>query len=147
MSATRKHPIDELIRTASEASALMWRCYDTHIGTARYDPKWQEKATEIFAQCNACDERLLRLKNLRDRALGAKSNGSKNEKTGEVACQVVEAEWDVRKFRHLLSLHGESDPRDDDWKARQLRLMSGLRNAIARLVDVSERDENLNGAE
>lgn len=141
MAASRKHPVDELIRIATDASELMWRCYHNHLGTVRYDDAWQVRATEILARCTGCDERLLKLKDLRTRTLGPKPVRAEPPPPDELRLQSEEAEWDVRRLRHLLACHDASQPQDENWKAQQLRLMTGLRNAMSRLVDVSEKRE------
>jgi hypothetical protein len=145
MSAPRKHPVHESIRIATEATALMWRCYDNHIATARYDHGWKLKATEIFARCTACEERLLRLKQLRTRVLGPIANGAEPSSEIEHRMPVAEAEWEVRKLQHLLAYHESMPSHNEDWKTLQIRLISGLRNAVVRLVDATEKERGLNG--
>jgi len=145
MAAPRKHPVDELIRIATEATALMWRCYDNHIKTPQYDRDWELKAQEILARCTACDERLARLKLLRVQALGPKRNEAAQQPPEELTLQRGEAEWNVRRFRHLLICHEKSSRRDGNWKAQQLRIMTALRNAMIRLVEASEEGTNGKG--
>ena len=67
MSAPRKHPIDRTLELAEETAEIMWRIYHAHLG-ARRNIRWQEEAQELYARCVECDNVVLHLKHLREKA-------------------------------------------------------------------------------
>jgi hypothetical protein len=137
MAAPREHPIERLIIIVEETAKVMWRAYDSHISTARYDAVWQAKASEIFSRCNACEERILNLKHLRTVNHGPRVT-SPGDMNAEARGRVDEAEWEVRKLRLLLASHAENLRPDEKWKAEQLRLLTALKNSVGKLVRVVE---------
>jgi hypothetical protein len=139
MSVPRPHPIDRLIPIVEETAKLMWRAYDAHISTPRYDESWQAKASDIFSRCNACEERVLKLKHLRTTTYGSKMTRP-NGNAAEACGQLDEAEWELRKLRVLLASHAETMRPDEKWKAEQLRLLTALRNAVGKLVRAVEEN-------
>jgi hypothetical protein len=139
MSALPLHPVDRLIELAQESASLMWSAYEAHIAVARYDPEWRNKASEMFARCSACDDRMMRLKYLRAKVLGPRSKpGACEISTQELA----EAEWRLRKLQLLLQTHHESQPRDARWKEREISLMEGLKKAVSALAQLLPSPEN-----
>jgi hypothetical protein len=141
MAAPREHPINRLVIIVEETARLMWRAYDAHISTPRYDEAWQVKASEIFSRCNACEERVFKLKHIRTTTYGSKTTRPAGSDLDAAAhARTDDAEWEVRKLRVLLASHAESFRPDEKWKMEQLRLLTALKNAVGKLVRMVEEN-------
>jgi hypothetical protein len=68
MSHHRQHPVDRLIATLEETASLMWQSYEAHMNLQLGTDEWFQKGIAIRLSCIACDERVERLKRIREGA-------------------------------------------------------------------------------
>jgi hypothetical protein len=64
MAHPYEHPVKKLLATAQESAKLMWQNYELHLKNPQRDAAWHAKKAELFAQCDAADRRLWRLREM-----------------------------------------------------------------------------------
>jgi hypothetical protein len=71
MSHPRQHSLDRLIATLEETARIMWRSYEAHMNLHLETREWSQEGADLRLRCIACDERLERLKKIREGSRGS----------------------------------------------------------------------------
>jgi hypothetical protein len=64
MSLPHEHPSRRLLALEEEAAKLMWRNYELHLQSPKRDAAWHDEKARLFAECDAADRRVWRLREL-----------------------------------------------------------------------------------